>query len=235
MAAGTILTRKRHRILREHVPRAESWSVVFLSVALVALVMWVFGQRDAYDPAGRDLPPELLSADGPKMKLYNAPLKQWVEPGTQTTGGGTPALGLFPESVVADAWSVSERVRTFKANNLYEKINGEAEKFIKQGFLSLHYVVLRATDGTEFAIELYDQGDIGRSLGIFAQHVSANRCGTLHRLRSVSIAVRRRERPSRSATGGGMFRLHELPGRLPRERIGVHDGQSGSFASCAGP
>ena len=43
----------------------------------------------------------------------------------------------------------------------------EAEKFIKQGSEGC---ITRGTDGSEMALELYDQSDIGGSIGIFAAH-----------------------------------------------------------------
>jgi len=76
-------------------------------------------------------------------------------------GTNVPELGVLPASVVDANWQLKARVHTFDAANIYEEINGEAEKFIKQGLRNMHYATLRASDGTEFAIELYDQGGIG--------------------------------------------------------------------------
>ena len=39
----------------------------------------------------------------------------------------------------------------------------------------MYYLVLKSTvDDSELAIELYDQGDIGGSMGVFSEHQSAN-------------------------------------------------------------
>jgi hypothetical protein len=82
-------------------------------------------------------------------------------------------LGPFPASTLDAEWRPVGRVKRFQTDNLYEKINGEAEKFIKQGFVELAYLLLRSNrDGSEIAIELFDQGDLGGSLGVFAEHAS---------------------------------------------------------------
>lgn len=146
-----------------------------LALVLVATIAWVFAQRDAYNASERDLPIELLSADGPKITLYRQPLNSWVEPGTETLLATAPALGAFPPGLVDDNWHLATRVREFDPSNLYEKINGEAEKFIKQGFRALHYAALTGKDGSQLALELYDQGNLGGSLGIFAAHRPANK------------------------------------------------------------
>jgi hypothetical protein len=57
MARRNIFSRRKHRLLRKQVPRAEAISSVLLAAGLVATTVWVFAQRDAYDPSVRDLPP----------------------------------------------------------------------------------------------------------------------------------------------------------------------------------
>ncbi len=174
MARKTLFDWRKRRLLRKQISFAEQLSVIAIAVSLGALVWWVGAQRDAYDPTERDLPVELLSADGPKIRLYHQPLKPWVEPGQASNQAPTLSLGPFPPSLIDANWALAGRIRSFDSSNLYEKINGEAEKFIKQGFRRLHYVVLRGTDGSEMALELYDQSDIGGSIGIFAAHKPAN-------------------------------------------------------------
>ncbi|MGB0751713.1 MAG: DUF6599 family protein [Gammaproteobacteria bacterium] len=174
MAERSVFRRRQRRLLRPVVPRTENLAFAIIGLALAGVIAWVFAQRDAYDPGMRDLDPELLSRDGPKIQLYNQPLKPWVEPGSEQRVAAAPALGPFPDSLVADDWALAGRIRSFNADNLYEKINGEAEKFLKQGFQSLHYAVIRAPDGTELSIELYDQGNLGGSLGIFADHTNSS-------------------------------------------------------------
>lgn len=73
--------------------------------ALVAIVVWVAAQRDAFDPDRRDLPLELLEGERPVIELYDRPLKPWVEPGT-VVAGAAPALnlGMFLPAVVDTDW-----------------------------------------------------------------------------------------------------------------------------------
>ena len=143
-------------MLRKHVSLGENGTVVIVGIALAVLVAWVLGQRDAYDPGMRDLAPELLSRDGPKIQLYHQPLKPWIEPGSVVAGAAPVDMGPFPATLIGEGWALNGRIKSFDSSNLYEKINGEAEKFIKQGFESLHYAVLKAPDGTELADGPYD-------------------------------------------------------------------------------
>lgn len=185
MSRDAIFNTRRHRLLRTRIPLAEHLASAVLICVLAGVVIWVLAQRNAYDPAARDLPPELLAKDGPAVEIYNAPLSPWVEPG-QSQVAARPALGPLPETILDEQWQLVGRARTFDAGNLYEKINGEAERFLKQGFISLSYAVLRsAQDGSEMAIELYDQGSVGGSMGVFSQHVSDNR--TVRRQNGVSF------------------------------------------------
>ncbi len=217
MARQDIFNKRRHRLLRKQVSLGENAASLIIAIALVGVAVWVAAQRDAYDPAMRDLAPELLSRDGPKIQLYNQPLKPWVEPGQSIAVAATPNIAPFPPTLLNDGWSLAGRVRSFDASNLYEKINGEAEKFIKQGFEALHYAVIKAPDGTELSIELYDQGNLGGSLGIFSQHKPAQRAveekaGTSYFLTTVGVIGRKGQYFFRAAAdrGGELVRDKSL-------------------------
>ncbi len=170
MSSNAVLNPRRHKLLRKRIARGENVLSVVLVAALAAIVAWILGQRDAFDPDERDLPPELLAQSGRQIEIYNRPLQPWVEPGTAPAATGND-LGRFPPSLVDARWRPTGRVREFDAANLYEKINGEAEKFLKLGFRSMSYVVLRSAEqGDELAVELYDQGDVAGSIGVFSDH-----------------------------------------------------------------
>lgn len=146
--------------------------MVLIFVVLLTLVAWVVTTSNKFDPSERDLPIELLQDNTQEIRIYTPPLKLWIEPGRQGSGT-TFDLAPFPADTLDSQWQLAGRVRTFQSDNLYEKINGEAEKFIKQGFVQLAFLRLRSmTDAGEIAIELFDQGDIGGSLGIFAEHAA---------------------------------------------------------------
>jgi hypothetical protein len=172
MPRDYIFSARRSRLLRTQIPRAENVSVTVVLFALIALVAWVITTRDNFDPAERDLPIELLQNKPRDITIYTRPLKFWVDP-AQPLAAAAFALEPFPASTLDPEWQPVGRVKRFQADNLYEKINGEAEKFIKQGFVELTYLLLRSNrDGSEIAIELFDQGDLGGSLGVFAEHAS---------------------------------------------------------------
>ena len=169
-----IFNPRRHKLLRKHIPVAENLITLLLLCVLALIVVWVALQKTHYNPADRDLAVELLR-DPQSPKLYSIPLKPWTEPG-MPTAAQTLSLGPFPQSILDPGWQPASRLKEFNSNNLYEKINGEAEKFIRQGFKSLYYMVLKSgDDGSEIAMELYDQGDIRGSMGIFSEHLSADR------------------------------------------------------------
>ncbi|MCH9675139.1 MAG: hypothetical protein K0U93_27095 [Gammaproteobacteria bacterium] len=178
MARDIIFNPRRLRLLRPGVPVRENAASLLVLCALVALVVWVVGRKDAFDPAMRDLPVEMLLGEREQIHLYTLPLKRWQDPATARASIGTaaPDLKLFPASVVDATWVPEGRVREFSSETLFEKINGEAPKFLKQGFRTLQYLVLKSlTDETEIAMELFDQRDVGGSLGVFSAHVTGAR------------------------------------------------------------
>ena len=172
MPRDHIFSVRRPRLLRTQIPLAENISVALVGIALLALIAWVMSAGNDFDPAERDLPIELQLSNAREIHIYNPPLKPWVDP-AQPAIAGALDLKLFPAETLDSEWQPVGRVKRFQADNLYEKINGEAEKFIKQGFVELAYLLLRSSrDGSEIAIELFDQGDLAGSLGVFAEHAA---------------------------------------------------------------
>lgn len=172
MSRDHIFNVRKPRLLRTRVPLAENLSVALVGIALIVLVAWVMSTGKDFDPTERDLPFELQLSNAREIPIYNPPLKPWVDP-AQPAIAGTFDLTPFPAETLDSDWQPVGRVKRFLANNLYEKINGEAEKFIKQGFVELAYLLLRSSgDGSEIAIELFDQGGLAGSLGVFAEHAA---------------------------------------------------------------
>jgi len=150
VANTAVLNPRRQRLLRNRVSRGENIVVVVLALILIAIVGWVVSTANDYDPASRDIAPELLGKAVSEQVLYPPPLKLLSDPNAPAAAGGpVAALQPFPVSIVSDGWSLASRVRRFEADTLFEKINGEAPKFLKQGFQSLHYVVLASAESGE--------------------------------------------------------------------------------------
>ena len=175
MGEEHIFIRRKRRLWRKHISITEVMSGLMVLAALTATVVWIAVQRDNFSPADRDLPYELLAAQPVEDRLYRTPLKTWIAPGKATARSGGSAgdvdLGLFPRSILAGGWAISSRPRRFGPDTLFQKINGEAEKFLKQGFVELHYIALKSAGGAgEISIELYDQGSFAGGLGIFSSH-----------------------------------------------------------------
>lgn len=176
MARDVVFNPRRLRLLRQRIPLAENAAVLIVIALLVGLVAWVLGRKDSYDATARDLPIEMLYVEREPIELYTLPLKRWNDPAVPAALARQFDFKLFPPSVEDAMWVPDNRVRTFSAETLFEKINGEAPKFLRQGFRELQYLVLKSNvDGSELAMELFDQSDIGGSLGVFSAHVTGGR------------------------------------------------------------
>jgi hypothetical protein len=172
MNPDRVFNAKRRKLLRKHIPLVENIVTLGLFGILVGVGLWVAAQRNHYDPKERTISPEQLLQSSHPQKLYTPPLKPWVEPGTEIKPAASN-LGIFPETILDQDWEVGSRLRQFNPDNLFEKIDGEAEKFIRQGFKSLYYIGLKSKDdGSELSIELFDQGSTTGSIGIFSDHLS---------------------------------------------------------------
>ncbi len=175
MSRKPVFTRKKRRVLRKDIPTVEALVSAVIVIGLGGILLWFFGQQEQYDPAERDLSYELLAQKPVEDNLYKIPLKRWVDPAL-AQGNVAPAinLGIFPEAILDDSWQLSSRLKTFKEDTLFEKINGEAPKFLRQGFQQLSYVSIQSPEGDEISIELFDQGGLKGSLGVFSEHRSAD-------------------------------------------------------------
>ncbi|MEE8396564.1 MAG: DUF6599 family protein [bacterium] len=178
MGAERVFGTRFQPLLRKRIAVAEVAAGGAVLLALALAVWWVAAQREAYNPAERDLPYQLLADRPVEDLLYRRPRTPWLEPGAVPAGasaGRRVQLGLFPLSVLQGGWAISSRPRRFDRQTLFEKINGEADKFIRQGFEELHYLALRAPGGDELAVELFDMGSFAGALGVFSGHRTAGR------------------------------------------------------------
>ncbi|MFW2367380.1 MAG: DUF6599 family protein [Desulforhopalus sp.] len=140
--------------------------------SLAAIVLWVTTRKNLYDPALQDVSLEALEQVSSSIVLYQRPFKPWQLP-DKTNSVQNVDLGIFPDSVASDRWRPKSRVKTFTPQNLYVKINGEAERFLRHDFKKLSFLVLQSSDQIEeISIELYNQGSIAGSSGVFAEHRS---------------------------------------------------------------
>jgi hypothetical protein len=171
------------RIFRRSISRAENVTAGLLLGVLVAAGAWVLAQRDAYDPGERDISAEALESARVQDTLYRTPLKPWTEPGSTSSAGAagiaqaaaTPDLGLFPRGILDDGWRLEGRVDVFDPDTLYTKIDGAAEQYLAFGFRRLYYATI-VKDADFINLEIYDQGDVPGTIGIFAaQRDAGNR------------------------------------------------------------
>jgi hypothetical protein len=161
---------------RRTIPPGEVYSSLAVILFLFVVLLWLIFQADNYDPSERDVSLELLKKSAAPITLYRAPLKRWSE-GEESEGVRKDiSPGIFPGAVLRGGWKIAQPVRYFNPKNLYIKINGEAIKFLREGFRGLHYLVLKSSSGNqEISVELYDQGDEKGSRAVFAEYISRNR------------------------------------------------------------
>lgn len=170
-------TRKR-RVFRSRIGAGElAFGVIFV-VLVIAMCVWIFVQRDNYDPSERDITMSLMEEGSVEDTLYRTPLARWQDPAQAAAHGGaaTVDLGIFPTATLEGGWTPSTRVQVFDDSNVYEKINGAAPQYQSFGFKNLHFVgIQHPTEPLEINIEVYDQGAFENALGIFSAQRDADR------------------------------------------------------------
>jgi hypothetical protein len=159
---------RRPKLLRKHVPAAEAGVGVVLLLAILGMGAWLVAQRDTYDPAERDISMEILEAQSVEDNLYKAPLKRWREPGLAEAT--VVDLGPFDAGILRGGWTSPVSPQTFTPDTLYEKINGQAEQYLKFGFRELTVIVLEHVgEGIGLDVFLYDQETFANSLGVYEE------------------------------------------------------------------
>ena len=163
---------KHRRVSRTEITTAETAAGSIILLTLLLIVAWVFFQKNAYNPADQELSPEALAQGSREIPLYHPPLKRALTQ-QSSSGPATFELGVFPKSILEKSWTVSSTLKSFNHENLFEIINGEAEKFLQQGFTGMQTISLENPAKTEqIDIELYDQGDLRGSMGVFSEYIS---------------------------------------------------------------
>ncbi|MEM7245405.1 MAG: DUF6599 family protein [Acidobacteriota bacterium] len=156
----------RRKLLRKSIPTVEIGASLACLAFLVVAGGWTLSQRDNYDPGERDLDIALLDTE-PKQ-LYTRPLARWRDP-SQPIAETRLDIAPFPDELVEGGWAPASRVQTFTNDNLYEKINGQAEQYVKFGFRELSFLILEEPSGESVDLFLYDQARFENALGLFAE------------------------------------------------------------------
>lgn len=162
---------KKRRVNRKVIPFTESLSSTVVLMTLLLIIVWVISQKNNFNAEDRDIKVALLKQDKAAVTLYHQPTTRWSE--NSSFQQPQSELMVFPTSIVSNNWQIKKRIKQFDQGNLFEKINGEAERFLQQNFKYLYY--LNLIDGTrknEIDIELFDQGNLSGSMGIFSEHRS---------------------------------------------------------------
>ena len=156
----------RRRIFRTRITRAEHLASAALIVVVALAAGWALAQRDNFDPSERDVSLAALEAGSIAELPYRAPLVRWREPGAAAPAEGAD-LAPFSPALLDGGWRVDGRIERYDAANLFEKINGQAEQYLKFGFRELSWITLE-DERRSLTVELYDLGEFRNALGVFA-------------------------------------------------------------------
>ncbi|MAW77744.1 MAG: hypothetical protein CMJ95_10240 [Planctomycetes bacterium] len=168
---GKVFNRlERPRLLRKEISTTETAVGVLLLLVILGMTYWLVEQRSNYDPGERDIDIALLVAQSVEDNLYKTPLKRWRDPNLADVGVASVALGPFKPSLLEGGWRAVSTPQTFEADTLYEKINGQADQYMKFGFQKLTVIELeRPSTGRLLDVFLYDQGTFEGSLGVYQE------------------------------------------------------------------
>lgn len=158
------------KVFRKYVGASEvAFSVCFIGLVML-MGLWFAMRKDDFDPGERDISIDVLIAQSVEDHLYEPPLKRWVDPSVVTAGLRVAVdLEPYPSSIIGEGWTLDSRLQEFNSENLYEKINGQADQYILFGFETLHFLAItNAAEGLDINLELYNMGTFANALGIFA-------------------------------------------------------------------
>lgn len=158
----------RPKLLRKEIPAGEALVGAGLLLCLAGMGVWLKEQRTNYDPGERDIDTALLVEQSVEDNLYRIPLKRWRDP---SLGGDEAApldVGPFSTDILVGGWTSPSTPKTFVPDTLYEKINGQAEQYLKFGFEDLTVIEFEHPEvGCAVDVFLYDQGSFEGSLGVY--------------------------------------------------------------------
>ncbi len=172
MPSEKVFNPVKRRVRRQNISGTEAATGLVVILALIAVGAWVAAQKHNFDPRERDLDIESLRGQDVSSTLYHQPPRRWADPAAAgNLPPGAPrdrdGLGIFPPEILDHGWRPAARPRTFTPATLYEKINGQAEQYLKFGFQELHFISLAKGPDT-IDIYLFDQDSFANSLGVFA-------------------------------------------------------------------
>ncbi len=105
------------------------------------------------------------------------------------------SVSPFPASNEAAGWARSGDIRTFAAADLWNYIDGEAERYLKAGVQKASTADYRFHDKSDAVVDIYTMGNAAGAEEIFASEPAANadapRLGDAARLYSQSLVFRK--------------------------------------------
>ncbi len=157
-----ILTRGRQSVARKRLMPYEPAASVTILLLLVLIGAWVIRQRDRFDPKLRGIGIDFSRKARIELAVGGAAAGKIAPPGSPAGA----SLG-FPAAVVPQGWQV-KRAKRFDTETLYEKVDGQAEQYLKFQFKELRFVAMTRGEAS-IDLYLYDQGSAKNALGLFAE------------------------------------------------------------------
>ena len=153
---------------RKRISTTEVSLSIFISFLLGLVVFWFFSQKDNFDPSTRDVSIELLKGLT-FPELYEHPLKRISDNESGITSNSAPDITPFPPVLLSHQWTAVGSAQSFTPENLYEKINGQAEQYLQFGFKKLSFLTISHQNYGQVDLYLYNMGSETGSLGVFAE------------------------------------------------------------------
>lgn len=155
----------RRRCYRKAIPASESLAAIAILLGLMGIVSWVVSKT--YSPVpNRDLPIQLIENQPPPLKLYKSPLLTLK---SKNSPAAAPSpWDLFSQAVVHNGWTLEKPAKQYPSDNLYIKINGQAEQYLKYHCRELYFAVLKK-GAQEITLEIYDHQSFANAWGVFSE------------------------------------------------------------------
>ena len=99
--------------------------------------------------------------------------------GFEASSWAAPLESLLPKKDLPEGWTRVEGPRTFTQKTLFERINGQAELFLKYGFQKSVFAVYQGKKSRDDQMEadVYDMGNVLQAFGVFSRFRNEDRPG----------------------------------------------------------
>jgi hypothetical protein len=99
--------------------------------------------------------------------------------GGEISSSATPLESLIPKKGLPDGWAIIHGPQAYNKKTLFEHVNGQAELFLRYGFVRSVFAIYQNKKDSQDQIELdiYDMGDVVQAFGVFSRFRNEDRPG----------------------------------------------------------